>query len=114
MFLSTQDAVDQVELSIKIRKISTDILIIYITQSNDVSTLARGLEIKVFRLITKPINETDIFKVLTDCFTEISKRQSQTLIVKNQGELMPVPYKDIMYIKSKGHYQLVSTTKSQY
>ncbi len=111
LFLDIEmEGMNGIEAAHQIRKIDSDILIIYVT-SYDNYTL-ESFEVKPFRYLLKPIQEEKLTHVLSQAFDEVLK-SNQYLFYKQQNMQYQISCDKIMTITSEnGRMLRVCTTSN--
>lgn len=94
--------INGMELAKKIRERDTTAVILFLTGLRDYAL--EGYEVGAMRYLIKPVREEEFFSLL-DRAAEKCKAVEETFFVLEQGsEIIRIPYTDIWYLESKGHY----------
>lgn len=90
------------ELAHKIREQDTDAVIIFLTGLREYAL--EGYEVGAFRYLIKPIKEQELHRILGEIIQTKEIQKEAYFLLNLQGELRKIPYDDIWYISSQGHY----------
>lgn len=99
------------ELAEKLKELSPDIIVIVVTSFPDY--LDNAMKIKVFRYLSKPLNENRFFVALSDAvraYFNISKN----IIVDLKNEVFSVKTKDILYLEKNKNGSTLHTRKGTF
>lgn len=87
-----------IDTATQLRKISPHIVIIFITAYPDF--VFQGYEVRAFRYILKPYREDKIREILGLAVEESRRMEEQFYYIKQKGQLLRLPLKEILYFKS--------------
>jgi len=90
----------------KLRQRGSDALIIFVTAYSEF--MATSFHVEAFDFLTKPIQTTDIVRVLNRCVQKLNQ-QGGTIVIKTGTGAAPVRLRDILYIASSKHYLNIVT-----
>lgn len=90
-----------IALARKIRQKDKKVPIAFLTAMADY--VFDGYEVQAIRYLMKPVEEEQLFKLLTLTYKELS-RENPFLLVTSSLEKIKVDYDDIYYVEASGHY----------
>lgn len=90
------------ELAKKIRERDQAAVILFLTGLRDYAL--EGYEVGAMRYLIKPVREEELFSILTQAAEECEEKEETYFIWEQGGEVNKIPYSDIWYLESKGHY----------
>lgn len=90
------------ELAKKIRERDQAAKILFLTGLRDYAL--EGYEVGAMRYLIKPVREQELSSVLTRAAEECETTEETYFIWEQGGEVHKIPYSDIWYLESKGHY----------
>ena len=100
-----------IDTATQLRKISPHIVIIFITAYQDF--VFQGYEVRAFRYILKPYREDKIREILGLAVEESRRMEEQFYYIKQKGQLLRLPLKEILYFKSDRKKVTAVTVKGQ-
>ncbi|WP_297336930.1 response regulator [Algoriphagus sp.] len=100
---------------------------VFLTSHADTTTLERAKEVRPYGYLVKPFSEKEIHATLQMALSNFQSEQSKTqensteefilqdcLFVRNNGLLVKVFFKDILYFESDGNYTKVYTQDKKF
>ena len=96
----------------EIRKMDTDVVIIFITNMKQFAI--RGYEVEALDYIVKPISYFAFSERLKRAITRIKKKTKKVRAFHVKGGIIRVPVEDIYYIESQGHTLIYHTSLGIY
>lgn len=90
------------ELAKKIRERDQTAVILFLTGLRDYAV--EGYEVGAMRYLIKPVREEEFFSILTLAAEECETAEDACFVWEQGGEVNKIPYSDIWYLESKGHY----------
>lgn len=102
-FLDIQMAkIDGLQLARMIRKEDKMIFLVFTTALKKYAP--KGYEVSAFRYLLKPLQESEVFRVLTEASRMIGERKRETIIVTRGDESRRVFKDEIYYIEVDNHH----------
>jgi len=96
--------IDGLETAKRLRKKNITAKIIFIT--NFPQFVYEAFEVNAFRFLKKPINPSEFYIALTDCFRVLAK--NNPIILRRNQKLISVELKDIVYIEANNKHCYIS------
>lgn len=90
------------DLARKIRERDRDAGILFLTGLKEY--VLEGYEVGAFRYLIKPVHREEVFQVLNELVDRELPKETSYFILEQRGELLKIPYDDIWYVASQGHY----------
>lgn len=94
--------INGMELARKIREQEPHAVLVFLTGLREYAL--EGYEVEAFRYLVKPVKEKEFYEVMTRIAENLSQKERAYFVLDRGGELMKIPYEDIWYIESQGHY----------
>ncbi len=94
--------INGLELAARIRERDSHAEIIFLTGLKEYAL--DGYKVGAFRYVLKPVKEGEIFSLLDELAEKKIPVKENYFILEQHGELIKIPYSDIWYITSQGHY----------
>ncbi len=99
------DGMNGIELGEKIRKLYENTILIYITGYEKYAF--KAFQLRAFHYLLKPVTMGRFRQVLNEALDYIQKedagKDEKKFSVQNKGELLNLPYRDILYFEKSGH-----------
>ena len=96
------------DLAKKIRTINQQVTIVFVTNSQDFAI--QGYQLNIFRYITKPFCDQQIFEVLDITHKQLQLSEGHNVVVTTKGQQIVIPHHEILYIESHEHNLKIYTT----
>lgn len=103
--------INGVELSKKIRRVDSDLNIIFITAITDY--IGEGYDVSAINYLIKPIKEEKLYECLDRSIEKISDEE-RSILIDIDGKIVKIDEKDILYIESFSHNIEINTTSGKY
>lgn len=94
--------INGMELAKKIRQKDAHAVLVFLTGLRDYAL--EGYEVEAFRYLIKPVKEEEFYEIMTQIAKNLEQKEHAYFILDRGGELIKIPYTDIWYIESQGHY----------
>lgn len=94
--------INGMELAERIRQKDSHANIIFLTGLKEYAL--DGYKVGAFRYVLKPVKEEEIFCLLDELVEKKIPIMEKYFILEQHGDLLKIPYSDIWYIASQGHY----------
>jgi len=101
-----------VETAETIRKIDTQVVIVFTTASDDFTR--EGYRLNAYKYLLKPLQAEDVVDALELAKLKHDKAQGATLAIITEDESVVIPLKDIIFIESRNRKSLVYTVSETY
>lgn len=63
-----------------------------------------GYEVGAVRYLLKPVKEQALFSLLDDVYAEFGKKAVDYFLLQTGGDILKIPFSDIIYVEARGHY----------
>jgi len=126
MDINIGGSMDGIELAEQVTASSFAVPVIFLTAFSDKNTFDRAKKVNPHAFLTKPIKEDDLQRSIELAFENFSKTPfamnngnrdyllKDSFFVKQDGNLVKVHSKDIIYIESDDKYCTICTTQQNY
>lgn len=94
--------INGMELAKKIRERDKTAVILFLTGLRDYAL--EGYEVGAMRYLIKPVKEEELFSLLDQAAEECETVEETFFVLEQGSEVVRIPYSDIWYLESKGHY----------
>ncbi len=101
-----------IELAKKIRKLDSDVMIIFIT--NLAQLAIKGYEVRAFDFIVKPVNYGDFAMKMRGALGYCIGNRAVSIKVPTENGFVMVSSDELFYIEVEGHYIYYNTKKGVY
>ena len=99
--INMPDGLSGYELAEKIRTVDKQTAIVFVTNNYDYAI--NGYQLNIFRYITKPFTDQQIYETLDIVFKQLQLLEGNKIVVTTKGQQLVIPYREILYIESQGH-----------
>lgn len=106
------EKINGIETAKKIREFNQNAVIIFVTGFSDY--VFDGYGVKALNYIMKPYKKEKIVCVLKEALVQFENESSKYYIIKNEGNIVKVPIKDILYFASDRRKILLITDYKKY
>lgn len=96
----------------EIRKIDTEVVIIFITNSSQYAI--KGYAVDALDYVLKPISYFQFSERLNRAVDRMKKRESHTITINIKNGVVRLEVSDIYYVESQGHKLIFRTKKGEY
>ncbi len=100
------------ELAHEIRKFDRNVQIAFLTGKSEY--VFEGYEIGAVRYLIKPVEESELIKVLDACMEKLGSSKEDYLTIKYHGENLRLSRNEILFVKVEGHYLQMQTVNRAY
>lgn len=90
------------ELARKIRSEDSQATILFLTGLKDYAL--EGYEVGAVRYLIKPVKKEELFGILDEAVKREKETSTACFLLEQNGGIQKIPYKDIWYVESQGHY----------
>jgi DNA-binding LytR/AlgR family response regulator len=95
------------DLAKAIRKTDQDLQIIFITGITD--HVFEGYDVSALNYLIKPYAPRLFFSSLDKAYTLFKQKETGTLLISQEGNLIRIPFKEISHMEIRGHYFYIYT-----
>lgn len=100
-----------IDIARKIRAVRKDAVIIFVT--NYIEYAPEGYEVNAFRYVLKSDIQKKLPAYLPDALAQL-RTERETMKIQNGGELIDIPFADILYMESQQHTVIILTQQKEY
>jgi len=101
------------ELAERIRKKDQEMQIIFVT--GIVDHVFKGYDVSALNYLVKPYTEKSLFQTLDKAYSIFEKKKFCALMVLQEGQMIRVPFHEIVYMEIRGHYfEIHTVTMGEY
>ena len=105
------DKLNGLEVAHLMRKISTDVILIFVTQMAQMAI--KGYEVEAMDFIIKPADKASIDRVMQKAISRIANQSGVSLILKTSKEVISLSSNKIQYIEVYDHNLIYHTTQGE-
>lgn len=96
------------ELAKRLREDNGEIQVLFVTGFPDY--IAEGYEVDALHYLMKPVSKEKFFKVMEKAVSKL-KAEEKVLLVRENGEMLKILTKDILYVEVFSHSCMIHTTE---
>ena len=100
-----------IDIARKLRTVRKDAVIIFVT--NYIEYAPEGYEVNAFRYVLKSDIQKKLPAYLPDALAQL-RTERETMKIQNGGELIDIPFADILYMESQQHTVIIHTQQKEY
>lgn len=90
------------DLARQIRARDSKAVILFLTGVKDYAI--EGYEVGAVRYLLKPLKENEFFRAMDEAVKKEREETSECFLLEHGGAVRKIPFKDIRYVESQGHY----------
>lgn len=105
------NGMDGLKAARKIRERDELLTLVFLTSR--IEYVLKGYEVNAWRYLIKPVHAAEFFQCLNKA-KEMSDRNQQVLIIRNENRYCKVAYDSVLFLESFGHYVEIHTTLGTY
>lgn len=96
-----------IELAKRLRETDSVMQIIFVTAFPEYAP--QGYDVSALNYLIKPYKPQELFKALDRAYDFFKRKESEALVLSDEGRIMRIPYYEILYCEIKGHYFTIYT-----
>ncbi len=72
-----------------------------------------GYEVGAVRYLLKPVKEPALFALMDAVYADVSKKTEEFFLLQTGGDVLKIPFREIIYVEARGHYVHLCTASSE-